>query len=223
MAYTFYLDGVQLPVAPSKLETKIKGKNKAITLINEGEVNVLKMPGLTEISFEALIPQVSYPFASNYQKASAYLNKLEKLKASREPFQFIVSRVSPSGKMFFNSNIKVSLEDYTISEDAKEGFDLKISIKLKQYKAYGTKTVKIVVKAEQSQKTTPTASVQQERPTESALKKKTYTVVKGDCLWNIAKKYLGNGAKYTEIYNLNKDKIKSPNLIDVGQVLTLPS
>ena len=50
----------------------------------------------------------------------------------------------------------------------------------------------------------------------------TYTVKKGDCLWNIAKKYLGNGAKYNLIYNANKDKIKNPNLIYVGQVLTIP-
>ena len=40
---------------------------------------------------------------------------------------------------------------------------------------------------------------------------------------NIAKKQLGNGADYTKIYNLNKDKIKNPNLIYPGQVLTLPS
>ena len=32
-----------------------------------------------------------------------------------------------------------------------------------------------------------------------------------------------NGADYTKIYNLNKDKIKNPNLIYPGQVLTLPS
>ena len=44
MAYTFYLDGVQLPVTPSKLETKIKNNNKTINLINEGDVNVLKLP-----------------------------------------------------------------------------------------------------------------------------------------------------------------------------------
>ncbi|MFQ9148240.1 MAG: LysM peptidoglycan-binding domain-containing protein [Eubacteriales bacterium] len=35
----------------------------------------------------------------------------------------------------------------------------------------------------------------------------------GDCLWNIAKKYLGDGSRYTEIAELNKDKIKTPNLI----------
>ena len=55
MSYIFYMDGVQLPVTPSKLDTKIKSNNKTINLINEGDVNILKLPGLTEISFEALI------------------------------------------------------------------------------------------------------------------------------------------------------------------------
>ncbi len=50
----------------------------------------------------------------------------------------------------------------------------------------------------------------------------TYTVVKGDCLWNIAKKFYGRGAQYVKIYNANKDKIKNPNLIYPGQVLTIP-
>lgn len=50
----------------------------------------------------------------------------------------------------------------------------------------------------------------------------SYTVVKGDCLWNISKKFYGSGAQYTRIYNENKDKIKNPNLIYPGQVLTIP-
>jgi nucleoid-associated protein YgaU len=52
----------------------------------------------------------------------------------------------------------------------------------------------------------------------------TYTVVKGDCLWNISKKFYGSGAKYTVIYNANKSVIGSnPNLIYPGQVLTIPA
>lgn len=50
----------------------------------------------------------------------------------------------------------------------------------------------------------------------------TYTVVKGDCLWIIARKYLGDGKRYTEIYELNKDIIKNPNLIYISQVLKIP-
>lgn len=50
----------------------------------------------------------------------------------------------------------------------------------------------------------------------------TYTVVKGDCLWNIAKKYYGTGAKWQAIYEANAGIIKNPNLIYVGQVLVMP-
>lgn len=50
----------------------------------------------------------------------------------------------------------------------------------------------------------------------------SYTVVKGDCLWNIAKKFYGKGSQYALIYNANRDKIKNPNLIYPGQVLVIP-
>lgn len=49
-----------------------------------------------------------------------------------------------------------------------------------------------------------------------------YVVVKGDCLWNIAKRYYGAGAQYTKIYNANSGIIKNPSLIYPGQVLKIP-
>ena len=48
---------------------------------------------------------------------------------------------------------------------------------------------------------------------------KTHTVVRGDTLWDIAKKYLGSGYRYTEIVSLNG--LKS-TVIYSGQVLKLP-
>ena len=52
--------------------------------------------------------------------------------------------------------------------------------------------------------------------------KKYHTVKKGDTLWAIAKKYYGNGAQYTKIYNANKSIIKNPDLIYVGQKFLIP-
>ncbi len=51
-----------------------------------------------------------------------------------------------------------------------------------------------------------------------------YTVVKGDCLWNIAKKkdYYGNGFAWPKIYKANRDKIKNPDLIYPKQTFTIP-
>nr|DAD79121.1 MAG TPA: tail assembly protein [Siphoviridae sp. ctsDY37]DAF96029.1 MAG TPA: tail assembly protein [Siphoviridae sp. cteLB10] len=224
--YYFYLDKILLPVTPSKLTIKIKNQNKTLVEINEGEINILKKAGLTEIEFEAMIPDVKYPFAvykSGFQNAKPFLDAFEKLKTSQQPFQFIISRTYPNGKGLFNTNIKVALEEYTIKEDRREGLDVIVSFKLKQYKDFGTKICKISFPKTQKPvaKTPPPA---RSAPTSPAPKQqnKTYTVVRGDCLWNIAKKFYGNGSQYTKIYNANRDKIKNPNLIYPGQVLTIP-
>lgn len=48
-----------------------------------------------------------------------------------------------------------------------------------------------------------------------------HTVKKGDTLWDLAKKYLGSGTKWRQIYNLNKSKIKDPHWIYPGQVFVI--
>ena len=51
----------------------------------------------------------------------------------------------------------------------------------------------------------------------------TYTVQKGDSLWDIAQKQLGDGSKWTEIYKANADTIgQNPDLIFSGTELKLP-
>ena len=98
MAYSVYLDKILCPIAPSKLQLKIKNQNKTLILMNEGEVNILKTAGLTDISFDLLIPNVKYPFAkydSGFKRAKYFLDKFEKMKTSKKPFQFIMVRQLP--------------------------------------------------------------------------------------------------------------------------------
>lgn len=223
--YDFYLDKCLLPIAPEKLEMKINNANSTLTLINEGEINVLKTAELTDIEFECMIPQFQYPFAtykSGFNGANYFLDYFEGLKTNKKPFQFIVSRTLPNGKILFSSNMKVSMEDYKITEQAKDGFDLKVKIKLKQYRDYSTKTVNIKIVTSKPKATVSNSRSAGASPAPSA--GQTYTVVRGDCLWNIAKKFYGNGAKYTVIYNANRGVIGgNPNLIYPGQVLTIPA
>lgn len=223
MAYKMYLDGVLMPITPSKVKVKINNQNETLTLISGEGINILKAAGLTDVSFDLLLPQVPYPFTNGgAQPADYYLSLLERLKTAKEPFQWILNREKPNGSRLFYTNLTVGMEDYQITDDAEEGFDITVTVSLKQYRHYGTKTV--TIQPAPTPATKPTATVEPpKRETSQAPKQSTYTVKSGDCLWNIAKKYLGDGSRYNEIYNLNKDKIKNPNLIYAGQVLTLPS
>lgn len=45
------------------MTVKINNQNKTMNLINEGQVNIIKDPALTEYEFEVLIPKMKYPFA----------------------------------------------------------------------------------------------------------------------------------------------------------------
>ncbi|MCI4665835.1 MAG: LysM peptidoglycan-binding domain-containing protein [Neomegalonema sp.] len=59
-------------------------------------------------------------------------------------------------------------------------------------------------------------------PTNLVLRKGTVVVQPGNNLWKIADYVYGEGARYTVIYEGNRDQIRDPNLIYPGQVLTLP-
>lgn len=214
MSYACYLGGVELPT-PAKLTVKIKSKNKTLILLNEGEINFLRTPGLSEIVLPLTLPMLTGSRSPDY-----YLGVLERLKTSKAPTQFILVRVSPDGRTLYDTNMRVSVEDYNIVEDAKEGLDVSVDVNLKQWRSYGTKTVKVEQPAENTQ--VQTVSVEKERDAGTAPTAKTYTVKAGDTLWALAAKYYGSGAQYTKIYNANTDKISNPNLIYVGQVLTIP-
>ena len=49
-----------------------------------------------------------------------------------------------------------------------------------------------------------------------------HVVKKGDTLWKIAENYYGDGKLYKKIFEANKDILKDPNVIKVGQKLRIP-
>lgn len=224
MGYDVYLGNCLLPVTPEKITTKVNGNNKTITLINDGEINILKKAGLTDIDFTVEIPQSKYPYAvykDGFKEAGYFFDIFENLKNSLKPFQFIVCRRMPSGRKLLSTNIKVSLEDYKITESAKNGFDFEVQLILKQYRDYGTKQINVQLASGK-----PRASVEPKRETNNSpapSSAQSYTVKSGDCLCAIARRFYGDDKRYIDIYNANKSIIGgNPNLIMPGQKLTIP-
>jgi nucleoid-associated protein YgaU len=58
---------------------------------------------------------------------------------------------------------------------------------------------------------------------EAAAEPVFHTVVKGDTLWKISEKTLGDGARYKEIFEANKPMLSDPDKIYPGQVLRIPA
>ena len=49
-----------------------------------------------------------------------------------------------------------------------------------------------------------------------------HEVKQGETLWKIAEQYYGDGSLHTKIFEANKDTLKDPNLIRIGQRLRIP-
>lgn len=218
--YSFYFDYegeiMQLPIPPPNLTLKVNDKNKVIELLNIGDVNILKDPGLTDINFKILLPGQELPFAvypNGFKMPEFYLERFEKYKVEKKPIRFIVSRIAPWGEPLFDTNMLAGMGPYQIEEKAGEVGDVYVDIPLKQWKEYKTQVVNI----QQVEGKKATATVKKERPSKTHAK--SYTVKAGDTLWAIAKRELNDGSKYKEIAKLNN--ISNPNKINVGQVLRL--
>ena len=205
-----------MPEVPSAITIKTGNRNKTVELLNGDTINLLKSKGLQDISLT-----LAFPMLEGRRTADYYIGLFDTFKRKRKPTQFILTRTTPDGKPLEDTNVKVSIEDFSRNEDAAKPFEVTYSVNLKEYTDYGTQTV-TVKKVQKNGKTQKVASVKKEREKNNAPKAKKYTVKAGDTLWSIAAKYLGSGAKYMQIFEANRKTLSNPNIIKAGQELIIP-
>ena len=58
--------------------------------------------------------------------------------------------------------------------------------------------------------------------TTSASEPRTHVVAAGDTLSGLAKRFYGDASKYNKIFDANRDQLKDPDKINVGQKLKIP-
>ena len=240
--YHFYIGDLEMPYAPSQLKVTIGSNNKTVDLINGNEINLLKSPKLTEIAFDVELPRGrQYAFANRLISSKTYTDYFEKLMLDREPTKLVITRPNPALRTGIGGTIKdfestvltVSLEGYTLEESADNAYDIKVSLKFKEYISYGTVTKTVVTNS--GNNTTSSNKVTVQTTTKPATQSKSYTVKSGDCLWNIARQFYGNSSKWTTIYEANKTVIENTakkygrasssngHWIYPGTVLTIPA
>lgn len=216
--YRFYLKQGEtqflFPVTPSQVQTKVGNCNETVQILQMGQANLLKNAGLEEVRFRALFPGRQYHFVQveeGFREPSYFLERLKDFKNAKTPVQLIIFRRLADGSQIFCSNVEMGLEEYTIVEQGGEQGDFWVQIALKEYR----KMQSIAYRPASSGNTL------EKQPTQRPAKEtaKTYVVQKGDNLWNIAKKELGDGTKFGEL--AEKNGISNPSLIYPGQVIKL--
>ena len=201
--YNIYIDRMLIPINPERITISTKNKNEMVSLITSSEMNILKTDGLRDISLKIVLPAYRYPYINTMQgfnKPWHYLDKLARLKENRKPFQFIIARKYPNGKQYFNTNIKVSLEEYSHEDDVSEGMDIVVNIKLKEYRNPRASKLNLLDDKISGFITMP-------RPVTKVFDRIVSTEA-GEKLWNISRQYTGSIEKMGQIMKLNAlDKI----------------
>ncbi len=238
--YMMLIGAMAVPITPSKITTKYKGQNSTVELIDGSVINKLNPPGLAEYSFSLVLPkQTDLPFSnkinnidgtqSNHYEQDYYLNYFYDVFKNNKVVIFTVWRTAIGGgrDMGVSGSIDISgngiitsksvtIESYSINEEADNGLDITLDLELKEYVGYGTQKITYT---ENTETGTATASTEATRESDSKEIPATYTVKSGDCLINICKSQLGDANKWQEIAQLNG--LENANKIYPGQVLKL--
>jgi len=205
---------ITIPVLPEKLKVTSPGKNKTTTVLELGEVLILRKKGLRTCAWDSFFPVNDAPFVTGrITDPLEVVQAIQKARDKESPIRFLITGTD------LDINVRMGVETFDYEERAGEPGDFYYSIKLSEWKDYSARRIVLPVVLTKK-------AMAQEPPragSPPAAAAKTYTVKKGDCLWNIAKTFYGKGSDYTKIYNANKGTIGSnPNLIYPGQVFTIP-
>lgn len=224
MVYITELDTgtrIALPLPPEAVKCKAESKFITYNIINIGEVKLPDGEKLTKFSWSGRLPGESMKHmrivsSADWRSPKEIQSIFSIWRSGKKKLRLLITGTT--------INHDVYLESYSVDNSKLDTVEYSISFAVaKDIKVYTTKELNIDESEQQPVQTTNDRAASAEAASETP-QKTTYTVKSGDSLWAIAKKLLGSGSRYTEIYELNKSIIGSnPNLIYPGQTFTIPS
>ena len=207
------------PMLPEEIKVECATRFQSYDIMNIGEVMQPLGEELTRISWSCKIPgeKRQLTTGNGYQNPYIIVSHGDPLKV-QSWFSYLRVRGTKCRLLITETPINhdVYLENYTMTYAGGFGdYDCDISF-------IHAKELKICTEGSESDNAEGTTKAvtpqEQQRPEKKA--DTSYTVKKGDCLWDIAQAKLGAGSRYKEIATLNH--LSNPNKISAGQVLLLP-
>ena len=207
-----------------------EAKEERSPLIKQGHAYMeIKDYGKAEASFKQAIendPRMARPhldlatiyhqYKPDYISSIFYYKRYLELRPESEKAEFIQEQIEKVQIALANAILTQSGAVKAIQELQllrKENADLKHQL-ASQPKATVQTAPRKSVSQTVPKSTKPAASTQPSH--------QIYTVVSGDNLTKIAKKFYGDG-EYEAIYQANRDRMKSPGDLRVGQTLVIPN
>lgn len=202
---------IAFTVNPEKITVTRPNCNRTARLAMGGSVNVWGGRGLREVTFTTFLPGEKSPFFTGRTPAEQ-LALLRTWQDSGDPVRLILS----------GSDINDAFLIEDLSETLREGDeDVEVTITLKEYKfksALAALAEASTASASYSGAVAGQGSQPVQREDERTLPD-TWTVKRGDTLWDIACQLYGDGTKWREI--AGKNGISDPRKLQVGKVLVL--
>lgn len=203
-------DILRFPITPEEVGLELSSEIKTEKINGLGEVSLFSGRNLKSANITGFFPNQLYSFCnySDFEKPYEYVRMIEKWLNEGTKLRYIVTDT--------DINIQVVISSFNYSEKDGTG-DVYFDISL--IEAIDIKINKTTTNTSSDENTSN--RTEENAPTNTT---STHTVVKGDTLWGIAKKYYGDGSKYPQIKEKNKDKYSSlskNNIIYVGWVLEL--
>lgn len=157
---------------------------------------------------------------TNYNQVE-YIDHLNKLSTTLEPFDFVILRNFNLTQELFTSASRVTLEPFTISQSASRSrFDIYVNMELLEYRP--PKVFRgYQVNDGKGNITWDYKSVTQEPIVN--IPKFTAITAETDSLWKVGKREYGTGAAWGAIDEANLDLEIIPNSILPGTVIKLPA
>lgn len=202
----------RFPILPAEIFVENSAIINTVNIVNKGQVPIFGGVNLASIQISSFFPSTDYTFCkyTGFPEPYECVKIMEDWRKKGQDIRFIVTGT--------DINIPIIIESFSYGEVAGSR-DVEYTLNLREHKSI---YISQLPKPDTPTTNTPTTT----RPTEPPATPKTHKVVKGDCLWNIAKKYLGKGSRYPEIKKANWDtypSLKKNNIIYTYMTLVIPS
>lgn len=201
-----------LPLNPQEIVAQTGARTETISVIQLGEIRLPRGVVPARLSWEGIFPgeaRRNMPFVRNWRPPGELLDILQAWRNSGTRVRLLVTGTP--------LNLDVYLESLEHRWSGGYG-DCRYQVEW-----VSARELRIYTDAEWQAAAGTSGAAPAPPPRPAPPPPATYQVRPGDSLWAIAKRTLGDGSRWREIYEANRASVgPDPNVLQVGAVLRIP-